>query len=65
MFRLNDISFDVKQKGLDPQTRGKKGYKVVLKYLLKYHFFVTNQSSEIVPHVDLNLIVPFFRSFVT
>ena len=62
---LDDLSYDIKKKGLALFIRDLEELELKIKYLLNYKHFVINHITKNVDHHNVYLYIINFRSYVT
>ena len=62
---FNDLSYDIKKKGLAPLMRDLKGLEVKIRYLLNHKHFVINYRIRNVDLDNVYLYITNLGSYVT
>ena len=61
---FDDLSYDIKKKGLAPIIRDLEGLKVKFRYLKNHYYFVINYRTRNVDHNVGNLYITNVGSYV-
>ena len=62
---FDNLSYDIKKKGLAPLVRDLKGLEVKIRYLENHEHFVINYGTRNVDHNNFYLYITNLGSYVT
>ena len=62
---LDDLSYDIKKKGLTLFIRDLEGLELKIEYLLNHKHFVINHITKNIDHYNVYLFIINFWSYIT